>query len=29
MTISSDEAIVKARDFANKVGWFTPMARVG
>jgi hypothetical protein len=28
MAISSDEAVAKAREFANKVGWFTRMARV-
>ena len=25
---TSDEAIVKAREFANKVGWFTPREKV-
>jgi len=28
MVISSDEAVAKAREFANNVGWFTRMARV-
>ena len=28
MVISSDEAVAKAREFANKVGWFTRRARV-
>ncbi len=28
MAISSDEAIAKARDFAEKTGWFTRRSRV-
>ena len=28
MTASSNEAIAKAREFANRVGWFTPREKV-
>ena len=28
MATSSDEAIAKAREFANRVGWFTPREKV-